>query len=58
MGSSRLNLQEDEYIYPSIFRSEISPTRETTLIWDVPHTEDNSDVGLAPMLEVLDRYSE
>ena len=55
-GHPRLSLRADEYIHSSIFRSGIFPTRETTPMWDVPHTKDNSAVGLAFTLEVSDCY--
>ena len=47
----------NEHIHTSIFRDGIFPTQETTPMWDVSRTEDNSAAGLASMLEVLDYYS-
>jgi len=36
---------------------EIFPTRETTLMWDIPHTEDNSDAKFTPTWKYRDLHS-
>ena len=48
MGSLRLKLRADELTHTFIFRDEISPTWKTPLMWDVLHTEDNSESGFTP----------
>ena len=47
-GFFRLNLQADEHTRTFILQDGIFPTRETTLMWDVLHTEDNSEAGFTP----------
>jgi len=49
MGSPRLSLRVDEYIHPSIFHSGISATQEIAPMWDILHTEDNSDAEFTPL---------
>jgi len=49
MGFPRMNLWANEHIHPSIFRSEISPTRETTPMWDIPTRRITPMLGLPPL---------